>query len=120
MALIAEEHPKFLETPNPKLRLDFWTETFESVPFEIVTLAVKRTLRESTYVPKISDIVQRVKLIKQEIDARESEILKERQFLRYAYGLGVKLSPDRIEFAFGLEPGQLPDSVKALPAKQEE
>ena len=61
MALIAEEHPKFLETPNPELRLGLWAEAFEKVPYELASFAVRRALIESPYAPKLPDVVQRVK-----------------------------------------------------------
>ena len=63
MALIAEEHPKFVETPNPKKRLDLWEEAFSTINREIVEFAVKRTLIETPYVPRLADIVSRVKEI---------------------------------------------------------
>jgi len=61
MALIAEEHPKFLETPNPKKRLEFWAEAFQYVPYELAEFATRRALIESVYQPKLADIVQRIK-----------------------------------------------------------
>ena len=63
MGIIAEEHPKFLETPNPKMRFDLWCEAFEHVPHEIAEFAVKRMLIESPYTPKLADIAQRIKEI---------------------------------------------------------
>ena len=61
MALIAEEHPKFLDTPNPKQRLDSWAEAFESVPNELARGAVKLMLADSPYPPKFYDVVQCIK-----------------------------------------------------------
>ena len=61
MALIAEEHPKFLETADPERRLKLWGETFRNVPFDAVELAVKRVLAENPYTPKLSDVVKSIR-----------------------------------------------------------
>ena len=61
MALIAEEHPKFLESPNPELRLNLWAEIFECTPYDIAGLAIKRVLTESSFAPKLYDVVQTLK-----------------------------------------------------------
>lgn len=63
MAFIAEEHPKFLDTPNPEHRLDLWEEAFKNMPYDLVDFAVKRTLIESPYAPRLSDVAQRIKEI---------------------------------------------------------
>jgi len=73
MALIAEEHPKFMDTPNPEKRLELWEEAFRRVPYELVEFAVKRMLIESPYTPKLADVVQRIKeTLNSEDDATEA------------------------------------------------
>ena len=102
MALIAEEHPKFLETPNPKLRLDIWEETLEKVPFELAEIVIKRLLTESHYQPKLADVVQGVK---GEITARKLKMDKEnlqiRSWKHLHKHLGIKLPPDIFEKCYG-------------------
>jgi hypothetical protein len=63
MALIAEEHPKFLETANPEVRLELWHEALAAVPCEIALFAARRTLAESRFAPNLADLCQRIREI---------------------------------------------------------
>jgi len=72
MALIAEEHPKFLDTANPVRRLELWEEALQNVPFDIANHATKQILAESPYMPKLSDIVSRIKANVKALDVNMS------------------------------------------------
>ena len=61
MALISAEHPKFLSTPDPALRLKLWSSALANVPYELGSKAVLQALTESAYEPKLADIVGRVR-----------------------------------------------------------
>jgi len=61
MAMIAEEHPKFLNTNDPEKRLALWASAFRSAPKGLVEFAAYRALAESPFEPKLADIVARVK-----------------------------------------------------------
>ena len=61
MALIVEEHPKFLDTPDPDKRHGLWASALSAVPYELAEAVIMRLLAESPYAPKLCDVAKGVK-----------------------------------------------------------
>ena len=104
MALIAEEHPKFLETANPLSRSKLWWEALQHIPFGIGEHAVKQILAESPYMPKLSDVVQKIKEMSKAIGkpaqngwpVTDWEI---RSMIRLRTSLGMPVPPEYVRLA---------------------
>ena len=64
MSILKAAHPDYYKGMKPKdaeAIVALWAELLEPFPCELCAFAVKRLILESPYVPKISDIVTRVK-----------------------------------------------------------
>jgi len=107
MALIAEEHPKFLATPNPELRLKLWSSTLAKVPFECGSAAVMLALAESPYEPKLADVISRVKAMYDAKNKEHAELKEQyRQMISMHRIMGKESPPEWVAKYKELEASQ--------------